>query len=184
MPGLRAFRIVAVGSLEPMPGMGGVVAHAEAQAVFARHLGPGADNVLLWADIERVPGMMLGIVVVKIVVVVRQRDEVLRSRPDVKPHQFFRLPLVRLPEVVQFHEPELRRMPVGANMVIVLAVALDIHLARIPITLLRHALGRPMRPHPKLGVAEPRRTTILARQRFPTRLKQPGHRFSRSGSTE
>ena len=179
--GLRAFGIIPICRLEPMPGVGGVVADAEPQAVLAGHPGPGADDVALRPHVDRVPSVMLGVVIVEIVVVVGQRDEILRARPDVQVHERFRLPLFGLPQVVQFHEPEFRGMTVGAEVIIVLAMALDVHLARIPITLFRDALGRPMRPQAKLRVAEPGRTMIIGGQGLPVRLKAAGQRFARKG---
>ena len=161
-----------------------MVAHAKAQAVFARNLGPGADDVFLGTHVDRVPGVMLGIVIVEVVMVVRQRDEIFRACLDVEVHQRFRFPFVGLPKVIQLHEPEFRGMAVSADVIIILSMALDIHLARIPIALLRNALRRPMRPHPKLRVAKPFRTMIIAGQRFPSRRKGAGDRFARSRAAQ
>jgi len=60
------------------------------------------------------------------------------------------------------------------DVVNVLAGSLDVHVSRIPISLSGHALGRPMRPDPKFGIAKPFRALVIGYQRFPSRLKRPG----------
>ena len=137
----RAFDIVTVGGLEPVPGVRGVVADAEAQAVGAGNLRPGADNVLLGADVDGVPGLVLRVVGVEIVVVIGERDKVFRAGPLVEGHQFLRLPFLGLPEVVELHETELRGVAIVRHVVGVIRRALNIHVPRIPVALFRNALG-------------------------------------------
>ena len=168
----RSLPVVVIGGLEPVPCVRGVVGHAEAQAVGAGQLGPGADDVLLRADIDRVPRVILRIVGVKVVVVVGQRDEVLGAGPHVELHQFFRVPLLGLPEIVELHEAELRRMAVVLEVVFIVLRALEVHLARIPVALLGHALGGPVGPDAELRVAEPVGRLVVRLQRFPGGLER------------
>src|SRR5450631_1405499 len=63
-------------------------------------------------------------------------------------------------------------MSVATDLVPILALALNIHIASIPIAVLRHTLRTPMRPDAKLGVAIPFRR-VIAEQRVPVRLKRP-----------
>ncbi len=87
-----------------MPGVGGVVGDAEAEAVGAGGGGPGADDVLHGADAGGVPAVVGGAEVVEVVVVVGERDEVLCAGAGVEAHELFGVPLVGLPEVVDLHE--------------------------------------------------------------------------------
>ena len=66
------------------------------------------------------------------------------------------------------------------NVILVLLRALDVHLARIPIALLRYALRRPMRPDTKLGVAKPVWRLELF-QRVPGWLKDSGGNIALPG---
>jgi hypothetical protein len=53
--------------------------HAKSQSIRTRNLGPRAHDVALRAHIDAVPWLMLGIPAIEIVVVSRQRHEVLGS---------------------------------------------------------------------------------------------------------
>ena len=57
-----------------------VVADAEAQPVGARDFGPRSNDVLLRADVDRVPGVITSVVGVEVVVVVGEGEEVFRAR--------------------------------------------------------------------------------------------------------
>jgi hypothetical protein len=56
--------------------------------------------------------------------------------------------------------PELRRVAVMLHMILILRHALDIHVSRIPIALLRNTLRAPMSPDAELGIPKPLRATI------------------------
>jgi hypothetical protein len=114
-----------------------------------------ADDVFLRADLDGVPVVEAGVVVVEVVVVVGQRGEVLGPGGDVEIHQLFGLPVLGLPEVVDLHPSDLGGMAVVLQVMVVLAVALDVHVAGIPVSLLWDALGGPVVPDAELGVAEP-----------------------------
>ena len=106
--GERAGLVRALRRLVPRPGVRGVHADAEPQAVRARGLGPAADQVLLRADGDRVPRLVLAVPEVEIVVVVGQREEILGARPLVERHELLRIPPLRLPEMDDVLEAELR----------------------------------------------------------------------------
>ena len=99
--------------------------------------------------------MEAGVVGVEVVVVVGQGGEVLCAGGGVEIHQLFGLPVLGLPEIVEFHEAELGGVAVGLDVVVVLAAALDVHVAGVPVALLGNALGGPVGPDAELGVAEP-----------------------------
>jgi len=138
-----------------VPGVGGVVGDAEAEAVGAGDAGPGADDVLLGADAGGVPGVVGGAEVVEVVVVVGERDEVLGAGGLVEAHEIFGLPLVGLPKVVDLHEAGGGGVAVGLEVVLVLGVALEVHLTGVPVALLGDALRGPVGPDAELGVTEP-----------------------------
>ena len=65
-------------------------------------------------------------------------------------------------------------MAVGRQMMLVLRIALDVHVPRIPVALLGNTLRRPMRPDAELRVAEPIGTLIVGLERFPSRFERAG----------
>src|SRR5580698_11003598 len=87
-------------------------------------------------------------------------DEVLRAGLRVQIHQVLGVPLVALEQGDQVFVARLGRMPVGLEMVFILWSALDIHVAREPITILYAGLRSPMGPNAKLGIAEPLRNAV------------------------
>src|SRR5512138_3155458 len=144
-----------------------MVTDAETQAARPRGFCPRSNDVLLRADVDRVPGVMLRVVGVEVVVVVGESEEILRARALVKGHQLLRLPALRLPEVVNLHEAELGWVAISFNVVVISRVALLVHSTRVPVALLRHTLGRPVRPDAELRIAEPFRNTVVLHERFP-----------------
>jgi hypothetical protein len=80
-----------------MPCVRRVIADAELQAMLARRLGPAADDVLARSDVERIPGVVCGIVVVEVVVMIGQRHEILRAGRLVQAHERVRVPMLGLP---------------------------------------------------------------------------------------
>src|SRR3546814_9784872 len=73
----RAFGVVAVGRLPPVPGVRAVVADPEAQPGAAHRLLPCADDIASRPDARGVPGVVCAIERVEIVVMTAQRHEVL-----------------------------------------------------------------------------------------------------------
>ena len=138
----------------------------------ARHAAPCADDVALRADLCRVPRVIGGIVVIEVIVMIGKGEEVLRAGSLVQAHQLLRLPLVRPPQVVDLHEAELRWMAVVLGVPVVIAIALHVHAPGVPVTLLRHALRRPVRPDAELRIAKPLGRLVLL-QRFVGGLKRP-----------
>ena len=153
--GERAFAIVAVGGLEPARGPGGMIAHTKAQAMGARDFGPSTYDVFLRADFRGIPAGVLGIEGIEIVVMSCERKKVFGTGAFVEADQSFRIPILRLPQIVNFHEAEFGRMTIGLDVVIVNWITLDVHFARVPVTLFGHALRGPVRPHAELGIAIP-----------------------------
>ena len=172
--GARAFGIVIVGALEPVPGMGGMVGNTELQAPRPRRLGPAGNKVALGAHARAVPGMEARIVVVEIVVMVGQCHEVFRAGPGIEINQLLGPPVLRLPQIVDLHEAGVGGMAVMLQVMLVLLAALHIHVAGVPVAGFRHALRRPVRPDAELGVAEPVRRLVLRRQRVPVGLEGAG----------
>ena len=77
--GERAARIGALRDFVPHPGVRGVNADAEPQPLGAGGAGPSADQILLGADPDGVPGLILAIEVVEVIVMVGQSAEILRA---------------------------------------------------------------------------------------------------------
>ncbi len=118
--------------------------------------------------------MVLGIIGVEIVVVAGQLHEILGAGLFIQPDQALRIPAIDLPGVDDVHEAELGRMAVGLDVVVVIFVALDIHLAAVPVAALGRALRSPMRPDAELGVAKPVRCRVIGLERLPRRRERRG----------
>jgi hypothetical protein len=103
----------------------------------------------------------------------------MRPRRLVERHQPFRIPMLGLPQVVHLHETHLGRMPVVFDMLGIILGPLDVHVPRIPVPFLRHALRGPVRPDAELGITEPIRHVITAGERFPCRFERPGSNLLR-----
>ena len=168
---LGAGGIVAVSGLKPVPGVGGVVGDAEAESGFAGGIAPALDEVLLGTDAHGVPLVVGGIVVVKVVVVIGQGDEVFGAGFLVAGDECLGVPFFSFPEVVDLHEAEFGWVTVFLDMGGVLAVALDVHVAGIPVAGLGLALGRPVGPNAELGVAEPVWDFVTFLEGFPRRFE-------------
>ena len=145
-------------------------ADPERQALIVRGLCPAGDKVFLRAHPHTVPRLICAIPQVEIIVVIGQRHKVLCAGAFVERDQFFRVKLLRLPRMNDFLEAGLRWRPVVRQLIRILRVPLDIHIARIPVAVFRLALRSPMRPDAKLGVTKPIRHLILL-ERVPGRLK-------------
>src|ERR1017187_9528587 len=67
---------------------------------------------------------------------------------------------------------ELRRMPISLHMRLILARSLNVHISRVPVALLRHALRTPVRPYTEFCIAIPI-WALVGLERFPVGLKRP-----------
>ncbi len=81
-----------------------MIAHAKAEPVLASHLRPDSDDILLRADVDRVPRVVPGIVTVKIVVMVSKRHKIFRTGALVEIHKLFRVPVFGFPQMIDLHE--------------------------------------------------------------------------------
>src|ERR1017187_1328727 len=81
--------------------------------------------------------------------------EVLRPGFLVEPQQMIGIELMGFPGWNHIFESDLGWMTVGLHVILVLFVALDIHVACIPVSIFDGRLRSPMRPDPKLGIAIP-----------------------------
>src|ERR1035441_9380941 len=98
--------------------------------------------------------------------------EIFRSGFLIERDEVLGIELIGFPGGNHVLEAELGRMAVRLDMVVVLRLALDIHVAGVPVSDLRLRLWSPMRPDPKLGVAVPGGNLPLLK-RFAPALKRP-----------
>ncbi len=84
-----------------------MIAHAKSQPVGTRDFGPRPDDVALRTDIDAIPRLMLRIPTIEVIVVSRQRDEVLSSRAFIEFDKSFRVPFLRFPEMTDVLVSEL-----------------------------------------------------------------------------
>src|SRR3954452_14246854 len=97
-------------------------------------------------------------------------DEVLRACLLVEGHQVIGIKLLRLPGRNDILEAEFRRVTVLLQVVLVLAVAFDVHVAGVPVAVFRRRLRAPVSPYAELRVTEPVGHAI-SREGLPCPLK-------------
>ena len=165
--------------------------NAKGQTIFLRGRLPFAHHVAMRPHLHGIPAMHLGIPQKEIVVMRAHADKIFRAGLFVELHQFFRLPFLGFPEWNDVLPSIRGRMTEPRKVILVirtwsfvlagLAIDLigDIHLARIPVTLLGHSLRSPVRPDAELGFPEPLRTGIIG-QRF----HRAGVRTGRDGKVQ
>src|SRR6516164_3603072 len=137
----------------------------------------------MWPDIYRIPRLIPGVPVVKVVMVNGQRHEVLRPGPFVKRQQLVRVPVLRLPFMDDVLETKVLRRTVVLEMKSILRGVGDIHQTRVPVAVLRFTLRSPVRPDAELRVAEPLGALVLL-QRFPAGRKPAGHHWLVGGTDD
>src|SRR5207253_1756391 len=89
-------------------------------------------------------------------------------------HQIVGIKPRPLPQGDQILVAESRRMSVMLEVVFVLALVFDVHIARVPVARLHRRLRAPMRPNAELRVAKPLRY-LVSGKRFIGRLKRAGN---------
>ena len=157
----------------PGPGVVGMEGDAEGQSVFLSRFRPSLQDVLLGADVDGVPLLILRVPEVEVVVVVAQSEEILRPHLFfIELHQSVRVPVFGLPQGQDVLEAHLRRMAVVTAVEIRLTGALFIEPACHPVARTLHTLRPPVGPDAELDVAEPLRHFIRA-QTLPVGLKSP-----------
>src|SRR5580693_4247272 len=97
---------------------------------------------------------------------VGKRDEEARASFLIAGDEFFGLPVEEGPLGAEVFEAEARRVTVVVELIFVLAMAFDVHLAAVPVAGLGNALGAPVGPDAELGVLIPLGGFVL-QQRFP-----------------
>src|ERR1700687_4601776 len=81
--------------------------------------------------------------------------EVFRSRLLVEPEQMIRIELVGLPYGNNILIADARGVAVCLDVIFVLLMSLDIHIAGVPVAVFDCGLRSPMRPDAEFGVAVP-----------------------------
>ena len=103
------------------------------------------------------------------------RHKIAGTHLNIEVHQFFGFPFIYYPIMADVLITELRRVPVCLDVVVVLGIALYVHAAGVPISLLGDALRTPMSPDPELGVAKPIGVPVSL-QGFPIGPERPRDR--------
>ncbi len=177
--GERALLVGTVALLPPGEAGAEVLGDAERQALRLRGLLPVADDVAVRAHLHRVPAVVLRVPEVEVVVVDAHADEVTGARLLVERHQALGVPLLRLPERDHVLVARLRRVAVALEVVLVLLVALEVHVACVPVAEHRHRLRPPVRPDAELRVAEPVGAVVLGERLVGRRERALGDHHGR-----
>jgi hypothetical protein len=90
--------------------------------------------------------------------------EVFGARPFVKLHQVLGVEIGGFPEGAKVLKADLGRVAVMLHVVVVLAAALDAHVAGVPVTVLHRGLRAPMRPDAEFGVSKPLGNLVLLKR--------------------
>ena len=93
-------------------------------------------------------------------------EKVLRAGLLVETHQMIRVPFLCFPDIHQVLVADLGGMAIRFAVVQVLRLALDVHVARVPVAVFNRRLRSPVRPDAELGIAKPVRN-LVGLQRFP-----------------
>ena len=146
-PGL----VGAVAALEPGEARAQVFRDAKAQALLAGGGLPGANDVALGPHVDGVPAVQSRVPEEEVVVVGSHADEVFGAGLFVEGHQAVGIPLLGLPErddvLVTVGGGVAKVLP----MILVLAVALLVHVAGIPVAVHRHGLRTQWAQMPNLA---------------------------------
>ena len=118
-----------------------------------------------------IPWLMLRIPGVKTVMVIGQGDEYSCAGLFVARDQLVRIPIQQRPLRAKLFVPEPRWRPVMFELIFVLPLALDIHIACVPVPGFGHALRTPVSPDTELGIAVPIRRFVIE-QRIPRGLER------------
>ena len=135
--------------------------HAEPQSLLARRGGPCANNIAMWTICGCIPRMVFRIPCVEAVMVIGKRDEDSGAGVLVAANQLVRIPVQECPLGAEVLVSEARRRPVMFNVVPVLGLSFDIHIARVPVAGFGHALRAPVRPDAEFCVLVPFRCFVL-----------------------
>src|SRR5439155_11617856 len=119
--------------------------------------GPCANTVSVRANGGSIPWMVLRVPSVKAIMVVGERDEDPGAGVLVAANEFVRLPVQQGPLGAQVLVTETRWRPVMFQVVFVLVLSFNVHIAGVPVSGLGHALRTPMRPHAEFCVLIPLR---------------------------
>ena len=144
---------------------------SEPEPLRAGNFFPGADDILSRSDIDAIPRLVFRVPAIEVSMVIGECDEIFGPGPGVEPNQFRGVPVLRPPDMTDVFVPELRRVAVGFDVVVVLRTALNVHASGIPIALLGNTLRAPMSPDAELRIAEPIGEPVGS-ERFPIRAKR------------
>ena len=153
--GLGQVAVVRLRGLQPRPGMRGVYADAEGQSGLLAGVAPAAGQVLLGSDVHRVPLLVGRVPQVEVVVVVAQCHEVACTHALVEADQLLGVPVLGFPVVAEVFQSECGRVAEVVDVPVVLAAALVVHEAGVPVAVLGVALRSPVCPDAELGILEP-----------------------------
>src|SRR6185437_5206525 len=98
---------------------------------------------------------------VETVMVIGKRHKDSRASLLVSCDQLVRLPIQQRPLGAKVFVSETRWGTVMLGVILVLPLALNVHIARVPVTRFRNALGTPVNPDPELCIPVPIRRLIV-----------------------
>ena len=119
------------------------------------------DHVALGTHVDGVPTVELGVPEEKVVVVRAHADEIVGAGLLVELHEAVRVPFLGLPQGDDVLVAKLRGMTVMFEVILVMAAALLIDAAGVPVAIHGHGLRAPVGPDAEFAVAKPLGTLIL-----------------------
>src|ERR1035438_3544090 len=159
--GHRPGFVRAMAGLEPPPIARLMQRDAETQPLFARCRSPVANYIAVRANGSGVPQLVFRIPGIEAVMMIGQCDKQPRPRLLVARNQSIRVPVQQRPLRAEVLVAKARWMTIMLQVILILPLPLDVHVARIPVAILRHALRAPMRPDAELRVLIPLRRVVL-----------------------
>jgi hypothetical protein len=157
--------------VKPAVTPGQVFTHAEAQSICTSDITPGCHDIFLRTIIDCVPAVITRIPAIEVIAVDAERHEVFGACLLVFADERLGFPVFRLLERNDILVAKLGWMSEMLEVKFVLARALYVHIAGVPITLPRSRLRPPVRPNAEFHIVKPIGALILA-QRIPVWLKR------------
>ena len=135
--------------------------HTEAQTLFSRRCGPGADDIAMGTNRGGIPRLMLRVPGVKAVMVIGQSDEYPGAGVFVARNQLLRLPVQAGSTARKAPCTQTATAAQVIELIFVLPLVLDIHVARVPVPGFGNALRTPVSPDAELGILVPIRRFVI-----------------------
>ncbi len=167
-PGLGSRLVCTVRGLKPPPVPGLMYGDAESQSSACAPLPPMCSkqgtagyDIPMRTNGCCIPRLVFRIPRIEVVVMIRERHENPRACLLVSRDQLVGVPIQQCPLCAEVLVSKARCRAIMVEVILVLPLSFNVHVARVPVTSLGYALRSPVRPDSELGIAIPVRSFVL-----------------------